>query len=250
MSSDVQDFIAEVLKRWPPPRTWSEEQEDAWSDDVIAEFSSEKKPIFDQALSVLKRQTRQYSGTPRIEDVIKAVNQAVKEVGAQRRAGMLKLEPGSTYEHQYPWSPPVEQRVWTKERIKLAYDLLPTEGGRLAATEGWAAPFWDYIVMHGEAPQPHLYPKLRKQAVTMDWCLEIQRDGRGPVKAIIEAAQFRMANAQRLADIAMGKTMPSKADYAQEFFKGTFTATVKDNPPSKYADENHAEGRGWKGMTA
>lgn len=248
MSSAVQDFITEVLKRWPPPRTWGPEQEDAWSDDVIAEFSSEKEPIFVQALSVLKRQTRGYSGTPRIEDVIKAVNQAVREVGAQRRAGMLKLAPDETYD---PFQPPQEHRAWTKDRLKLAYDLLPTEIGRQATREGWVKPYWEYIVTHGEAPKPHQYATLKSYAIDMDYCTKILRSGHFMAKQIVEAAQYRMLEAQRLGEIANGKRMPTKAEYFAEHFPGGFPAApAKSSPPSKYADENLEEGRGHIGVTS
>lgn len=251
MSTAVQDFITEVLKRWPPPRSWSEEQENAWSDDVIAEFSSEKKPIFDQALNVLKRQSRSYSGTPRIEDVIKAVNLAVKEVGAQRRVGLLKLEDGDTYDRM-PWDPPPEQRTWTKERIKLAYDLLPTEAGRQAAREGWVKPYWEYIVTYGKAPPASEYAKLKASAITMEWCQDILRRGHPLAKQIVEAAKYRMADADRLAEIANGKRMPSRQEYWQQQFGGVPAGMAKahPSPPSKYADENADEGRGWKGVTA
>lgn len=244
---NVEDFADAIVLRWPPPKVWTPRQTEAWGSDLVEEFSGEKPEVYAQAIKVLRNQSREYSGTPRIPEIAKAVKLARHDVEVERRNSTLKLDGTET---QFLWSPKPEHRAWTKERIKLAYDLLPTEAGRLAAREGWVEPYWHYIVTYGEAPQPNQYDTLRKRALNMDWCVELQRDGRGPVKAILEGAQAFMANAQRLADIANGKTMPSKADYLREHGVGMFKAEVKTVPPSKYADENHAEGRGWVGRTA
>lgn len=250
MSIAVRDFIDEVLKRWPPPRAWSEEQEEAWSDDVIAEFANEKEPIFDQALNVLKRQSRPYSGTPRIEDVIKAVKLAAKEVAAQRRAGMLNLDGGDTFDRAFPWDPPPEQRPWTKEGRKLAYDLIQTEAGRQAAREGWIKPYWEYVLTYHKAPPASEYGRLRAAAITMDYCQELLRQGKAGAKEHVAAARLRMLESDRLAEIANGRQMPSRQDYWEQHGALAPKAPVKSSPPSNYADTNSEEGRGWKGVTA
>lgn len=238
-------FAKQLLTHFPPPPTWDEGKTEAWSSAIIFEMSGHSEEVLEE---VLRRVVRNwtYRSTPEIADVLKHVDRAKEAVSVRKRKETLALDGGQDPTDDRP----PEQRPWTRERIKLAYDLLPTPAGKLAASEGWAAPFWNYVVTYGHAPQPHEYPKLRGQAVTMDWCVEVQRDGRGPVKAILEAAQFRMANAQRLADIANGKQVPSRADYFQEYFGGTFKMQMPSSPPSKYADENAAEGRGWKGRTA
>lgn len=250
MSSAVQDFIAEVLKRWPPPKSWSEEQEDAWSDDVIAEFSSEKEPIFAQALNVLKRQSRSYSGTPRIDDVIKAVNLAVKEVAAQRRAGMLKLGDGDTYDADPLNRIKPDDKAWTREGIKLAYEMLPTEMGRQAAREGWVAPFWQYVVTHRRMPGASDIPALKRAAIKPEDLDVWARKPGAMAKSIYEAMRFRMSDAQRLADIADGKRVPTRQDYYRTHFGGSIGAEAKPSPSDRYADTNAEEGRGWKGVTA
>lgn len=263
MSTAVQNFIAEVLKRWPPPKVWGDEQEEAWADDVIAEFANEKEPVFEQALGVLKRQSRGYSGTPRIEDVIKAVNLAVKEVAAQRQAGRLKLGDADTYDAGSYALVPVSKwdRAWTGEGVKLAYELLPTEMGLRAAREGWVRPLWCFVVVERRMPTEKEvtddwldYPKrrgLKAAAKAHDEELDrLARDSSALGKRLYAMAQDIVTDGRRLADIANGKTHAPKSDYFMPIGVPADIAKVKDNPPSKYADENFAEGRGWKGMTA
>lgn len=263
MSIAVQDFIGEVLRRWPPPKNWTEEQRDTWVSDVFAEFASEKAEVFEHALSVLKRQTRQYSGTPRIEDTIKAVNQAVRETAVRIQSEQLKLTEGAQPGQQLTGH-------WTKERVKLAYELIQTEPGRKAAKEGYIHSFWTYVIEFGEAPKDHaINAKVRGYTKEGKPILGLKEAARQHVENMEALARnttplgrrlykwgtLVTARGMRLAEIAEGKNVPSLEKFWHEAFGqfeklGNVSPEVQSTPASRYADVNKEEGRGWKGMTA
>jgi hypothetical protein len=175
---------------------------------------------------------------------------------------MLKLEDGQTYdadEHSL-WALPKWDRAWKGEGVKLAYDMIKTEMGRRAADEGWIRPLWVFIVVERRLPT--------EKEITADWLDYPKRRGlRAAAKAHDEVMSelapktdalskilFRMGqdiirDGERLAEVAHGRQVPSRSDWFAPIRTGGINP-IKDNPPSKYADENLAEGRGWVGRTA
>lgn len=265
MNDHVDDFITEILKRWPPPGTWSAERKAAWGSDLGDELGNEKEDVLKYALKIMIRE-RTYPSTPMPSDVMKVVNQAVREVSAQRRAGMLKMGAGGTYEDG-PFASKPEDRAWTSERVKLAYDMLKTEMAKTAAREGWVHNFWTFVIQYGRMPNDqeinaktigyvdrHAVPGLKEAARQHDEVMRNLAASTSPRdKHWYQYGQMMIARGQRLADIANGKRdVPSMAEYWEESF-GKFEramASAMAPAPPKYADESAAEGRGWKGLTA
>lgn len=260
--NDVEDFIVEIAKRWPPSHAWSNERQAAWGADLGDQLGSEKPEVLRQALRLMIG-ARSYTTTPPVADVMKAVNQAVREIGAQRRAGMLHLGAAETYDDMKP-----QDRPWTRERKRLAYELIQTETGRRAAREGWISPLWTFIIAHGRLPEekeidgpwyesppgepwrPRVGRPLKMAARYFDDTLHRLAASQTSLgKQYYAAAMRRVSDSQRLADIANGKKVPSRNDYYEQNY-GKFDHKAKPTPASKYADENAAEGRGWKGRTA
>ena len=266
MSDHIEQVIADILDRWPPTHAWTDERKTKWCLDLADNLGGEKPEVLKWALKLLVA-NRNFGSTPLVAEVLKSVNQAVKEIGAQRRAGMLKLDDGQTYDADDPtkWD-----KAWTSDGVKLAYQLIQTEMGRRAAKEGWIRPLWCFICVERRLPTEHeietpwldptfmrngmeqkragLKAAARRHDEEMD---RLARNTSAIGKKLYAMAQDIVTDGRRLADIANGKTHAPKSDYFLPIgVPANDLAKLKDNPPSKYADENLAEGRGWKGMTA
>lgn len=259
---NVEDFIMAIVMRWPAPHTWPNDRKAAWGADLADQLGNEKPEVLRHALKLMIA-GRSYNTTPPVADVMKVVNQAVRETAARRQVDQLKLivgaEPGQRVEGH-----------WTKERVKLAYELIQTDPGRKAAKEGYIHSFWTYVIEYGEAPKDHaINAKVRgytKEGKPLLGLKEAARQHLENMEALAKNTSplgrrlykwgtLVTARGMRLAEIAEGKNVPSLEKFWHEAFGqfeklGNVSPEVQSTPASRYADVNKEEGRGWKGMTA
>lgn len=277
MSDAVLDFAEKILIRWKPTHTWDDNRLMAWSNDLADQLSGTREDVLDHTLRLMVAE-RSYTSTPLVADIVKLVSRARKELAAQRRTETLQL--GGGYEQdqraETKWD-----RAWTSEGVKFAYDNIKgTEIGKRAAREGWIRPLWTFLIVERRLPTEKeinaewLDPTALRRDMENDRPSRAMPDGkRAGLKAaarrhdeemrvlaqnhstlgkrLYAMGQDIITDNKRLADIANGKSVPPRADYFMPIFTpGAEVAKEKANPPSKYADENFEEGRGWKGWTA
>lgn len=277
MSDAVVDFAQKILVRWKPTHTWDDNRLAAWGADLADQLGDVREDVLNHALKLMVGE-RSYTSTPLVADITKIVARAKKEMAAQRRTETLQLGGGYEAEQRFDskWD-----RTWTSEGVKFAYDNIKgTEVGKRAAREGWIRPLWTFLIVERRLPT--------EAEINADWIdrTPLRRDvdperaatgipdgKRSGLKAAARRHDEEMAilaknqsamgkrlyamgmgiikDGQRLADIANGKSVPPRADYFMPISTpGAEMAKEKANPPSKYADENFEEGRGWRGWTA
>lgn len=260
--NDVEDFIMAIVMRWPAPHTWPNDRKAAWGADLADQLGNEKPEVLRYALKLMIA-GRSYNTTPPVADVMKVVNQAVRETVIRKQSEQLKFSSGPVegeYVHGY----------WRSDRVRLAYELIKTEPARRAAQEGYIHGFWTYVIEYGKAPDdkainsrirgyskdgkpiPGLKEVARQQKERMEmWAKDTSSLGR----ELYKTCTLLAARSMYLAEIAEGKNTPSFERYWRECF-GPFERAsgirpeVQSTPASRYADVNKEEGRGWKGMTA
>lgn len=275
MSDAVLDFAEKVLIRWKPTHTWDDGRLMAWSNDLADQLGGTREDVLNHTLKLMVAE-RSYTSTPLVADIVKLVARARKELAAQRRTETLQLGGGYDADQRVEtkWD-----RSWSSEGVKFAYENIKgTEIGKRAAREGWIRPLWTFLIVERRLPT--------EAEINAEWLdnVPLRRDvgehfrgmpdgKRAGLKAAARRHNEEMAilaknlstfgkrlyamgmdivkDGQRLADIANGKTVPPRADYFMPISTpGAEMAQEKANPPSKYADENFEEGRGWKGWTA
>lgn len=278
MNDAVADFAQRILDRWKPTHTWDAKRLQAWGADLIDLLGDTREDVLNHALKLMVAE-RSYTSTPLVADIAKIVARAKKEMAAQRHSENLPF--GGGYDAQIrdetKWD-----RWWTGEGVKFAYEnITKTEIGKRAAREGWIRPLWTFLIVERRLPtEAEINAEwldavpLRRDMETDDRSQRGIPDGkRAGLKAAARRHDEEMAilaqnqsaigkrlyamgmdivrDGQRLADIANGKAVPPRADYFMPISTpGAEMAKEKANPPSKYADENFEEGRGWKGWTA
>lgn len=277
MSDAVFDFAEKILIRWKPTHTWDDNRLAAWSNDLNDQLSGTKEDVLNHTLKLMVAE-RSYTSTPLVADIVKLVARAKKELAAERSKQTFQFGGGYEAEQRQEtkWD-----RSWTSEGVKFAYENIKgTEIGRRAAREGWIRPLWTFLIVERRLPT--------EQEINADWLdkTPLRRDvdpdkpsvgipdgKRAGLKAAARRHNEEMdalarnpsafakrlyaigmditKDSERLADIANGKSVPPRADYFKPISTpGAEMAKEKANPPSKYADENFEEGRGWKGWTA
>lgn len=151
------EFMDKVLLHWPPFR-WTEEQERAWSEDLVQEVHGFSAAIRKRASETMVRSRPRRAGTPGVADCVAACVEAKR---------WIDIEEGKT---KLPLGPADRAGEWEAGRLKLAYDLCNSDLGRQAAKEGWLLSLWNFCRVPRGDPPGQRHPKgaeieqLKKQA--------------------------------------------------------------------------------------
>lgn len=97
--------------------------------------------------------------------------------------------------------------IWSRERQRLADQLVKTEQGRRAAREGWVLGLWHHIVEHGRAPVPAEEQRLKQatEEANEAWRLCL-RGAAGPMSEPLAKLGSTMADRRKeLADRVLGE---------------------------------------------
>jgi hypothetical protein len=149
------DFVERVLQIWPPFR-WDEVQEQAWADLMVRELSGFKPEVLERGFQEMVRK-RKESRIPTPAECIAACVEAKHWVDAEANEGQLPELRAASNE-------------WSRERRKLAYDLVHSGMGKQAAADDpcWVLALWDFCRKNQRLPAGHEIEECKRDARGFD----------------------------------------------------------------------------------
>jgi hypothetical protein len=193
--TSAADFVEAVIQIWPPFR-WDEVQEQAWTALMVCELSGFKPAVLERGFQEMVRK-RKDSKIPTPAECIAACAEAKRWVDTETR------------DQEFPeFRQPND--AWSRERRKLAYDLIKSGIGRQAAQDDpcWITQLWDFCRNNKRVPvNQHEVDALKREAGEFDEAyLKCFRREAGPFSAELEklGANMRLRR-EKLRDEALGR---------------------------------------------
>lgn len=145
----IGEFIAVLCANgFNPPRHETERDEMAWSEGVASAlryYDDDLVPRIAQAI-IDTRTDRRF---PLASEIRKTATHVADDARARLPVDI---------------APSGKGMAWTRERRRLAYDLVRTERGREAANGGWITELWDFCRREMRLPDPREAGVLRDRA--------------------------------------------------------------------------------------
>lgn len=189
------DFVEAVIQIWPPFR-WDEVQERAWTELMVRELAGFKPTVLERGFQEMVRK-RKDSKIPTPAECIAACTEAKRWVDAETR------------DQEFPeFRQPND--AWSRERRKLAYDLIRSGLGRQAAQDDpcWIVQLWDFCRNNSRVPtSKQEVDALKREAREFDEAyLKCLRNQAGPFSAELEKLGASMRRKrEQLSDEALGR---------------------------------------------
>lgn len=161
--NSVSDFVDTCLQLYPPFREWDAEQEKTWSAIMAREMSGYSPAVLDRAFQELVRSRKgkssQDRSTPSPGECAAFCAEAKRWVEAAANDGKIPglREPDSRDE-------------WSRERKKLAYDLVHSPMGKQAAADNpcWVMALWIFCRKNQRMPVGHEVEHCKRKAREFD----------------------------------------------------------------------------------
>lgn len=136
----AKKLALKALQLFPPFR-WDDQQENDWIQDVMREIAHFDDAVIEAATTEMVRKRRRKDGTPAVSDCIGYCVEAKRWRDAETGKAQLIQEADAG-----------QHGAWTRDRRKLAYDLIKGPLGKQAAREGWILSLWDFCRNNGRLP--------------------------------------------------------------------------------------------------
>jgi hypothetical protein len=186
------DFVERVLQIWPPYR-WDEVQEQAWADLMARELSGFKPEVLERGFQEMVRK-RKETRIPTPAECIAACTEAKRWLDLEANDGKL---PGMRED---------DKDEWSRERQKLAYDLVKSAMGKQAAADDpcWVMAMWNFCRKNQRMPSGYEIDQCKREARLFDEsyrdALRAQVvDASGEVKPLAFAEQLQALGSSMLA---------------------------------------------------
>lgn len=157
MTKAVADFIEALLVHYPV-RHDTEEREDAWVKSMIAALRDYGPDLLKEVAENIIR-TRKYRNFPLLSEILDKCDEI------EKRREMRKWEDTIPQLRL-----PVDGDQWSRERVRLAYDLVKSAMGREAAQANpcWIIALWHFCRRNQRLPVGYEVDALKREAREFD----------------------------------------------------------------------------------
>ena len=202
---NVSDFVEMALQLYPPFR-WDEDQEKAWGAIMARELGGFSPAVLDRAFTDLVRARKKDTRTPSPGECLAFCADAKRWLEMETNDGKL---PGLR-EHS--------SDEWSRERQRLAYELVKFPMGREAAEDDpcWIRALWNFCRKNQRLPAGHEIEECKREARGFDESYSDALrgevvDASGEVKPMAFAGGLQklgasmLAKREKLRDEVMGR---------------------------------------------
>lgn len=194
MSAASEKFVDTILQLFPPFR-WEPQQEERWMEIMGLQIGGFSDEVLERALASLVR--REEHRMPTVGECVSACVEAKRWLERDKRSAELPIEGSQS----------AGEGEWSSERQKLAYDLLKTQTGRQAASEGWILALWDFCRKNRRLPthQTEIAACKRSSAEFDETYAKCIRGGWPQASHWAEVGEAMLAKRERMRAEVLGK---------------------------------------------
>jgi hypothetical protein len=160
--NSVSDFVDTCLQLYPPFREWDKDQEITWSAIMTRELDGYSPAVLDRAFTELVRSRKSTSSkdrsTPTPGECAAFCAEAKRWVAADERQQVLPALREDASDD------------WSKERQKLAHELVHSAMGRQAAQDDpcWVMALWNFCRKNRRMPTGREIDQCKRSAREFD----------------------------------------------------------------------------------